>query len=658
MPTVSIFSETLLRGIRQEGPGSVKVVGTQAGLEGLRVPKRSPLLVRDRLRGQRSKGRATVANGLLHVHLIDHLGMVREGPPLGRRHREVSRTAEPKVDSCSASGDLAGVLATRPRLPALGFGFEFKGEDLLRSAKSMLHKAEGPDHWSCASWVLLPAAFWSAFARLWQRVLVTGTVPQRWREGRVVLIEKPSQGYRPLTILSIAWRIGARVLVKQLTSWVERWASWRVLGGVAHRGLKDSYLRLLESLSSPRFYLQEDLTKFFDSVRLPDLVVVLRHLGCPTCVWWLVQSYYQDHRRVFSKDGMLGNRWHDIRRGLAQGCPLSPVLAAAVMALWSSMVESGPSQALSSMSFVDDRLLWSHTVEELRRAKALSDQFDQAFDLRCDRKKSRFVHRDPSAEASTFAKELAYEESDVLSVLGLCVPLDGSRPSLKDFSLKTVKVRIRLIGIAARGLSKQARLLRTMVLPMLTWAGGFATIQHEEMEEIVGAFRHLLYSTLAHDTLLVLLYELAGWEIHPQFACELAALREAVRLHSREPSWIEEASVRFAARRWPDLLPTTVTVLSSLGWAWDPRGSYILRRDSYGRERRFELGVDSFEILAEWLRDVFRRRFLSKCGRVVQQLHRDAGDDVAQGFSLPGPPQGCLAVFAGHRWTWQRERTP
>ena len=165
-----------------------------------------------------------------------------------------------------------------------------------------------------------------------------------------------------------------------------------------------------------------------------------------------------------------------------------------------------------------------------------------------------------------------------------------------------------------------------------------------------------LYSTLAHDTPLVLLYELAGWEIQPQFACELAALREAVRLHSREPTWIEEASVRFAARRWPDLLPTTVTVLSSLGWTWDPRGSHILPRDSCGQERRFELGVEFLEILAEWLRDVFRRRFLSKCGRVVQQLHRDAGDDVAQGFSVPGPPQGCLAVFAGHRWTWQRAK--
>ena len=558
--------------------------------------------------------------------------------------------------SCPATGDLAGVLSTRARLPVLSFDFEFTGEDLLRSAKSMLHKAEGPDQWSCASWVLLPAGFWSALARLWQRVLMTGVVPQRWREGRVVLIEKPTQGYRPLTILPIAWRIGARVLVKQLTSWVERWASWRVLGGVAHRGLKDSYLRLLESLSSPRFYLQEDLTKFFDSVRLPDLVAVLRHLGCPACVWQLVQSY-REHRRVFSKDGVLGDQWHSIRRGLAQGCPLSPVLAAAVMAMWSSMVESGPSLTLSSMSFVDDRLLWSNTVEELRSAKALSDQFDQAFDLSCDRKKSRFVRRDPSVEASAFASELTYEESDVLSVLGLVVPLDGSSgPSLKDFCLQTVRVRTRLIGIAARGLVKQARLLRTMVLPMLTWAGGFATVQHEEMEEIVAAFRDLLYSTLAHDTPLVLLYELAGWEIQPQFACELAAMREAVRIHCREPSWMEEASVRFAARRWPDLLPTTVKLLTNLGWTWDPRGSCILRLDSYGQERRFVLGVDSFEVLTEWLRDVFRRRFLAKCGRVVHQLHRDAGDDVAQGFSLPGPPQDCLAVFAGHRWTWQRAK--
>ena len=54
--------------------------------------------------------------------------------------------------SCSASGDLAGVLATRARLPVLSFDFEFTGEDLLRSAKSMLHKAEGPD--PASGWVL------------------------------------------------------------------------------------------------------------------------------------------------------------------------------------------------------------------------------------------------------------------------------------------------------------------------------------------------------------------------------------------------------------------------------------------------------------------------------------------------------------------------
>ena len=86
----------------------------------------------------------------------------------------------------------------------------------------MVHKAAGPDEWQCASWILLPAGFWAAFARLWQQVLVTSVVPQRWREGRVVLIEKPSGGFRPLTILSCAWRIGARLLVRRLTDWIDR----------------------------------------------------------------------------------------------------------------------------------------------------------------------------------------------------------------------------------------------------------------------------------------------------------------------------------------------------------------------------------------------------------------------------------------------------
>ena len=139
--------------------------------------------------------------------------------------RQVAQAADEWMQrwgTCTTTGDLIPVLQAHPLLAEVPFDFEFAGADLLRSANSMVHKAAGPDEWQCASWILLPAGFWAAFARLWQQVLVTSVVPQRWREGRVVLIEKPSGGFRPLTILSCAWRIGARLLVRRLTDWIDR----------------------------------------------------------------------------------------------------------------------------------------------------------------------------------------------------------------------------------------------------------------------------------------------------------------------------------------------------------------------------------------------------------------------------------------------------
>ena len=74
-----------------------------------------------------------------------------------------------------------------------------------------------------------------------------------------------------------------------------------MLGGVAQRGLKDAFLRLVDAIDGHSHYLQEDLTKFFDTVRLPDLLATLQRLGCPRRLHRLVQSYYQQHRRIFTK---------------------------------------------------------------------------------------------------------------------------------------------------------------------------------------------------------------------------------------------------------------------------------------------------------------------------------------------------------------------
>ena len=82
--------------------------------------------------------------------------------------------------------------------------------------KAMSTKAGGADAWEPAQLLLLPDSFFAALAKMWAKVWATGTAPRRWCEVRVGLIEKRDGGWKPLSLLSAAWRAGARVAVQVL----------------------------------------------------------------------------------------------------------------------------------------------------------------------------------------------------------------------------------------------------------------------------------------------------------------------------------------------------------------------------------------------------------------------------------------------------------
>ncbi|CAE7862903.1 unnamed protein product [Symbiodinium microadriaticum] len=441
-------------------------------------------------------------------------------------------------------------------------------------------------------------------------------VPELWRRGRVVMIAKATSGFRPLTVLSCAWRVGARLL----RGWVDTWASHRVLGGVHRRGVRDSFLRILDSLDTEQLYVQEDLSKYFDSIRRDDLEASLQQLGAPRTLVALVADFLGGQRRVFTQQGFCG----------------------VVMALWSQFVEGHEAQLVQTVSVVDDRLVWAASPATLASAMRRSSDFDSACGFRCDPTKCRFAHPSLSDAVRDLAAALGYEEMDRLSILGLVIPLDRlETPSLRDFDLLKARRRLRLIAVAAHGLHQKRRLMGILVVPMLCWAGGYASVAENTLEALLADFRWLWHKDLAADTPPVLCYEIADWEVHPGFARDLAALRCAVGLLCRTPVWLDGASLRLVGRKWPTLLPCTVTVLEDLGWWCDLRGAFVHRRDSYGQVRSFEVGVDNFDILTEWLRDVYRRRGLRRCGR---------GHRWAWGSSNTSRERRCALVTGCSAW--------
>ena len=71
--------------------------------------------------------------------------------------------------------------------------------------------------------------------------------------------------------MPIAWRCGARVLVRRLQPWLYQWLDHRTLGGVGGRSV----------LNDEHVMVGQDLSKFFDSVHAEHLHLTLQHLRAP-----------------------------------------------------------------------------------------------------------------------------------------------------------------------------------------------------------------------------------------------------------------------------------------------------------------------------------------------------------------------------------------
>ena len=91
----------------------------------------------------------------------------------------------------------------------------------------------------------MPQAWWDIVATFWQAISDHGGVLLRWVEVRQVLIPKlVGSGHQPLGILSILWRVGTRLIVRELRSWVATWDDPALSGGLPERSVIGMHGRL------------------------------------------------------------------------------------------------------------------------------------------------------------------------------------------------------------------------------------------------------------------------------------------------------------------------------------------------------------------------------------------------------------------------------
>lgn len=555
-------------------------------------------------------------------------------------------------------GRLDELLAAAPAEPASRSEVVFTGENLRRAALRSVRKAPGPDAWRSEDLARLPLRWWSAVAELWQTVWADGVPPHAWARARVVMLAKPSGGYRPLAMTSVIWRAGATVVVRALRGWILTWASASLVGGLPLRGVADALLRVLHkrhtalSAGTGWALISQDLSKCFDSIHIGALARVLAHLGAPPQLATLVTAFYRRLQRAIQIDGVWGE-WFGSPHGLLQGCPMSPLLLGTIMQAWTTHVERHSRATL--VTYLDDRTFWSDCPLVLLRAKAASDHFDSILGLVTNKSKCQLVASDPATAAACAELPFDYGPAGTrVTTLGATIDLTNSTPAVpaRDPYRRTDATLSR-IRAATRHVAHRALHIRSIVFPAFTWMSPVIWHVGPAWNEFRKRVDATLHAALPKSTPSLLVRGTApGGIVDAHHAQQWATLSCLARFELRRlcpPAWHEDLPLDFVSAHIVDYVPGFGRCLAELGWRTMP--GTLTRTDHHEQPRYFRFGYDGLGTLRSWLDEHWWKQHFHRTPRIRLNRARRAIEGLAQGLQRPPPPNESVPVPDAHlRW--------
>lgn len=125
-----------------------------------------------------------------------------------------------------------------------------------------------------------------------------------------------------------------------------------------HGGLKATVAGTQRTLGRYRFVLRTDIQGYYEHI---DQVVLLQQLGKAVSDRFVMNLLAQCVQRTVHRGGL----FNDIRRGIARGCPLSPILGAFYL---KSVDDYFSAKGMYYVRYMDDILILTKTRWQLRRA--------------------------------------------------------------------------------------------------------------------------------------------------------------------------------------------------------------------------------------------------------------------------------------------------
>ncbi|UYV61244.1 hypothetical protein LAZ67_1004078 [Cordylochernes scorpioides] len=221
---------------------------------------------------------------------------------------------------------------------------EFKPWEVLRAIhRCGKRKAPGPDGLGSKCLDLGGPSLQFLLAELFTKCLRMGHFPRQWKEGRLILLPKPSNSatsqlekYRPITLLNTMAKVFERCILARLQRLADR-HGWffedqykTVLDTVNGRSAEDALASITQLIEERQAHwrktlvISSDISKAFDTVWRQAIIQNLERLNCSESITCLVKSFLED--RTVSYSAWTATECTSSQLGTPQGSALSPFL--------------------------------------------------------------------------------------------------------------------------------------------------------------------------------------------------------------------------------------------------------------------------------------------------------------------------------------------
>ena len=306
------------------GSGAVK-----CGLDDIKTATENHLI--DIYQGSFDKIPHIQQNEVHDDHTYDR---IRETLPGAMPDHPYSTNPSPALPSLDSSGTLE-------RDPGSWMNRDFSSEEVKAVMQKLKNgKAYGWDKIPNEALKNLPDCMIEKITHLYNRIKATGIMPRGWNKGRVTLIHKRGMrellgNYRPITVLISLSGLYSKLLNERLIAVTEK---HKLLGeiqngfrknrcGADNNFILDTILWKARAMGKPVHMAFLDISKAYDSVNREVLWKKLSSLGFSGSFLSSLKALYNDDSVDCVVNG-LTTRPVFLRRGLRQGCSLSPLLFA------------------------------------------------------------------------------------------------------------------------------------------------------------------------------------------------------------------------------------------------------------------------------------------------------------------------------------------